>query len=73
MARTLRHVGWLGLVLGGVLLGCTKLAVQPKQVPDPLLVTKTPVEGRPHAAQASPVHRITAPPTPPSETDSPSH
>jgi hypothetical protein len=68
MARILRHVGLLSVFLGGALLGCTKLAVQPKQPHDPLLVTKPPVEGRPRAAQASPVHSIDPPP-PPSEDD----
>ncbi len=69
MARTLQRLGLLGLFLSGGLLGCTKLAVQPKQVPDPLLVTKPPVEGRPRAAQASPLHRMEAP-SPPSDIES---
>lgn len=65
MTRTLRHIGWLGLLIGSAILGCTKLAVQTKPVSDPLLVTKSPVEGRPHAAQASPIHRIEPSPPPP--------
>jgi hypothetical protein len=34
------------LLLGGATFGCHRSAVQPKQPPDPLLMTKKPVEGR---------------------------
>ena len=69
MARKLRHVGWLTFLLCGAILGCTKAAVQQKTIPDPLLVTKPPVEGRPHAAQASPIHHSEPSPKPPNKED----
>lgn len=66
MGRKLRYVGWTTLMIGGALLGCHKSAVQHKEPPDPLLMTKPAVEGRPHAAQSSPLSRNEpAPPTPP--------
>ena len=66
MGRKLQHVGWATLLIGGALLGCHKSAVQHKEPPDPLLVTKPPVEGRPHTTQSSPLSRNeSAPPTPP--------
>jgi hypothetical protein len=68
MVRTLRHFGCFSLLFGGALLGCTKLAVQPKQLSDPLLVTKPAVEGRPNVAHASPIRSI-PPPPPPVEDD----
>ncbi len=69
MARKIRHVGWFTLLFCGAILGCTKMAVQQKSVPDPLLVTKPPVEGRAHAAQASPIHRIEPMPSPPAPVE----
>jgi hypothetical protein len=69
MARKLRHVGWIILLFGGALLGCTKTAVQQKTIPDPMLVTKSAVEGRPRAAQASPVRRSEPTPTPPTPAE----
>jgi hypothetical protein len=35
----------LGLILAGLLLGCHKQMVQQKVPPDPLLISKKPVEG----------------------------
>ena len=69
MARKLRLIGWLSLMFGSAILGCTKTAVQQKSVPDPLLVTKPAVEGRPHAAQASPIRRGEPTPKPPASTE----
>ena len=69
MARKLRHIGWIALFCGGALLGCTKTAVQQKTIPDPMLVTKSAVEGRPHAAQASPIRRGEPTPTPPTPAE----
>lgn len=69
MARKLRHIGWLILLCGGAMLGCTKTAVQHKTIPDPMLVTKPAVEGRSHAAQASPIHRGEPTPKPPSPAE----
>jgi hypothetical protein len=69
MARKLRQVGWASLLFSSAILGCTKTAIQQKTVPDPLLVTKPPVEGRTQASQASPIHRseFTPPPSAPPE------
>jgi hypothetical protein len=69
MARKLRHVGWIALFLSAAILGCTKTAVQQKSVPDPLLLTKPPVEGRTHAAQSSPIRRSEPTPTPPAPAE----
>jgi hypothetical protein len=69
MARKLRHISWLTLLFGGAILGCTKTAVQQKTVPDPLLVTKPPVEGRSHAAQSSPINRSEPSPKPPAPAE----
>jgi hypothetical protein len=70
MGRKLRHVGWITLFVG-VFAGCTKSAVRTKEVPDPMLVTKPPVEGRAHAAKSSPLSRgEPAPPSPPADADS---
>jgi hypothetical protein len=69
MRGKLRRISWVSLVVGFAVLGCTKTAVQQKPVPDPLLVTKPPVEGRPHAAQASPIHRSEPSPKPPAPAE----
>jgi hypothetical protein len=69
MARKLRYVGWLTLLFSGAFLGCTKTAVQQKTIPDPMLLTKPPVEGRTHAAQASPIRRSDPTPTPPAPAE----
>jgi len=69
MARKLRHVACITFLFGSALLGCTRTAVQQKSPPDPLLVTKPPVEGRPHAAQASPIRRSEPTPTPPAPAE----
>jgi len=73
MGRKLRRVGWITLFGSVVLLGCHKSAVQHKEPPDPLLVSKPPVEGRPHTAHSSPLGRTqpTPPPPAPAEADSP--
>jgi|GEM_PF-2891408 hypothetical protein len=69
MAQKLRYVGWFTLLFSSAVLGCTKAAVQQKSVPDPLLLTKPPVEGRPHTAQASPIYRSEPTPTPPAPAE----
>jgi hypothetical protein len=68
MARKLRHIGCIALLISGALPGCTKTAVQQKSIPDPMLVTKSAVEGR-HAAQASPIRRGEPAPTPPTPAE----
>ncbi|HWG45580.1 MAG TPA: hypothetical protein VN688_22645 [Gemmataceae bacterium] len=65
MGWKLRRIGWGILLFSGTLLGCHKSAVQHKEPPDPLLVTKPPVEGRPHAAHASPLAHTQPTPPPP--------
>jgi len=67
MGRKLQHLGRATLLIGGALLGCHKSAIQHKEPPDPLLVTKPPVEGRPHTAKSSPLTgNEPTPPMPPS-------
>jgi hypothetical protein len=68
MRRKLQHVGWGTLFIGVCLVGCTKAAVRPKEVPDPLLVTKPPVEGRSQTSKSSPLSRGEPPPPMPEET-----
>jgi hypothetical protein len=63
MRCNLRRFGWASLLVSSTLMGCTKSAVQQKPVSDPLLVTKSPVEGRSHTTQASALRR--SEPTPP--------
>ena len=65
MGRRLGRIGLLAVILGGMALGCTKAAVQHKEPPDPLLVTKKPVEGRPRRADADPAFDAPPPPPPP--------
>jgi hypothetical protein len=62
MGRRLRRIGLMTLILGGAALGCTRSAVQHKEPPDPLLVTKKPVEGRPRGAEADPGYDNPPPP-----------
>jgi hypothetical protein len=69
MGRTLRQVSWITLFFGSCLFGCTKSAVRHKEPPDPLLVTKSPVEGRPHTTHASPLSRTEPTPPPPAPSD----
>ncbi|HEY7158480.1 MAG TPA: hypothetical protein VH575_31335 [Gemmataceae bacterium] len=71
MGRKLRHVGWITLFLVAF-VGCTKSAVRTKEVPDPMLVTKPPVEGRSHTSKSSPLSRGEPTPPPlPAGVDSP--
>ena len=69
MARKLRHLGWIVLFFGVAAVGCTKTAVQQKTIPDPMLLSKPPVEGRTHAAQSSPIRRGEPTPTPPAPAE----
>jgi hypothetical protein len=68
MGRKLRQIGWLSLLFGA-LLGCHKSAVQHKEPPDPLLVSKPPVDGRPHTTRSSELAHVkpTPPPAAPSD------
>ena len=54
------------LALGGALAGCTRTMVQQKAPPpDPLLVSRKPLEGKPQPADADRTARL-QPPAPPS-------
>ncbi len=46
MRTLLGRTGLLALLIGGVVLGCHKNMVQQKQPPDPLLISKKPIEGK---------------------------
>jgi hypothetical protein len=64
MVRTVWRLG-LAAALGGALLGCSHTMAQRKPPPpDPLLVTRKPIEGKPRPADADLTARL-QPPTPP--------
>jgi hypothetical protein len=63
MGRPLWQIG-LSVLLLGATLGCTRSAVQQKPPPDPLLVTKKPVEGKPTSFKSEAAVRIDPPPPP---------
>jgi hypothetical protein len=52
----------LTILLLGLVLGCNRQVVQQKQPPDPLLVSKMPVEGRPTARKIDATARVEPPP-----------
>jgi hypothetical protein len=54
----------LSAALLAAALGCHTPAVQPKTPPDPLLITKKPIEGRPTSAGAGLSARLEPPPPP---------
>jgi hypothetical protein len=62
MMRNVVRTGLAALLLGGAALGCTKAAVRQKTPPDPLLVSKKPVEGVPQAAPPASVRAEVPPP-----------
>ena len=51
MSRPLRQLALLAAVVAAAGGGCTRSLVQHKQPPDPLLVSKKPVEGKPTSWQ----------------------
>jgi hypothetical protein len=63
MRRTVGRVGLLTLLLTGLTLGCHKPMVQHKAPPDPLLISKKPIEGKPELAE--PVQAVRIEPLPP--------
>jgi hypothetical protein len=63
MGRKLRQAGLMTLVLVFA-VGCTKPAVQHKEAPDPLLISKKPVEGRQRSPEAV-TTALNEPPPPP--------
>jgi hypothetical protein len=65
MGRRLLGAALAAALVGGPLAGCHKNAVQHKEPPDPLLVTKKSVEGRPRSPEASTAwNEPTPPPVP---------
>lgn len=70
MTRRLWQLAGIGLLGTVVLAGCNKQAVKQKTPPDPLLVTKKPVEGRPRSPDADGTAwtEPTAPPLQPRDT-----
>jgi hypothetical protein len=64
MARLFRSIGLGALLCLAVLPGCHKNAVQHKDPPDPMLVTKKPVEGRIRTPSVE-ENTIPEPPAPP--------
>jgi len=63
MTRTVVRAVLAAVLLGGAAAGCTKSAVRQKTPPDPLLVSKKPVEGVPQAAPPA-TARVEVPPPP---------
>jgi hypothetical protein len=70
MRRILSQAVLAGLLIGGGLLGCTKPMVKEKPVPDPLLTSKKPIEGRSLSSESPPPpSEDLLPPLPPAGTD----
>lgn len=63
MRRALGMAGLAVLVLWGGQVGCNRPAVREKPLPDPLLTSKKPIEGKAHLAE--PGARDEAIPAPP--------
>lgn len=64
--RHLLRLGGLTLMFAWVAqTGCHKPAVREKPLPDPLLTSKKPIEGRPHVTSANLVAREEIPSPPP--------
>ncbi|MFO0878044.1 MAG: hypothetical protein U0840_11900 [Gemmataceae bacterium] len=57
------------LVLWVGLAGCSKPAVREKPLPDPLLTSKKPIEGKPHVTESSYTAAEELPPPPPMPTE----
>lgn len=66
MPQILGTVGLAMLVLWGT--GCHKPAIHERPLPDPLLTSKKPIEGKPHVTESAPLARDTLPPPPPRPT-----
>ena len=65
MWRTLWRIGLAVVVLGGAGVGCQRQSVRTKPPPpDPLLISKKPVEGRPAAATEATARVEPPPPSP---------
>jgi hypothetical protein len=65
MKKTLWRIAALTLLLGAVTFGCSKpLVQQQKTPPDPLLISKKPIEGKPAGGDPSLATRIDPQPPP---------
>jgi hypothetical protein len=64
MWRKLWQIGVSLILLGSVVTGCNRQTVQTKPPPDPLLMTKKPVEGKPSPVVPDATARLD-PPAPP--------
>jgi len=71
MLRTLLRAVVLSLLLGGIVLGCHKPMVQQKVPPDPLLISKKPIEGRSQLGEPVLSTRIDPQPPPVPRRDRP--
>jgi hypothetical protein len=69
MRRMLCLGGLAVLVIWGGQAGCHKPAVREKPLPDPLLTSKKPIEGKPHVTDAGPPPHDELPPPPPRPPD----
>lgn len=65
MRRTAGMLILAGAILWGGLAGCTRPAVREKPLPDPLLTSKKPIEGKPHVTDTGPSRLEELPPPPP--------
>jgi hypothetical protein len=73
MRRALGMAGLAVLVVWVGLAGCTKPAVREKPLPDPLLTSKKPIEGKAHLTESWPAgEALPPPPPPPADRDRPS-
>jgi hypothetical protein len=64
MVRTLLRSLLLLLLLGGIVMGCHKSMVQQKVPPDPLLISKKPIEGKSEQGEPFLATRIDPQPPP---------
>jgi hypothetical protein len=64
MGRTIYRVLLMAALLVGVAPGCTRSAVKQKQPPDPLLLSKKPVEGKPTSLERDMSARLDFAPPP---------
>ena len=65
MRHTFGTIGLAAVVIWGGLAGCHKPAMREKPLPDPLLTSKKPIEGKPHASDEEGGLREQIPPPPP--------
>ena len=71
MYRKVGRAVLLLLLAGSIVLGCHKPVVQQKVPPDPLLISKKPIEGKPDAPEPAPSRIDPQPPPTPRRLVSP--